>query len=105
MKLTFEVNGYQITIDETEEGISVVATKDDEEVESFTLDAGDGDGDGDDYEDGEDNFDGQELPDEGEPIEGGEPEDELGAQVPQGQVQAQVGESKLHDFASFLKKK
>ena len=99
MKLTFEINGYVINIDETEDGmVSISASKDDEVVEEFTLEGGedfDGEEGGEDFEGGE----GQELPDEGQPIE-----DEEGAQgMPQ--AQAQLGESKLESFASFLKRK
>ena len=109
MKLTFEINGYVINIDETEDGmVSVSASKDDEVVEEFSLEGGEGGGDDDDFEGGEDDFEGQddledgggqELPDEGEPID-----DEDGGGAPP-QAQAQLGESKMESFAQFLKRK
>ena len=37
MKTTIEVKGYQIVIDETDELVTVTATKDDETVEEFSL--------------------------------------------------------------------
>ena len=37
MKTTIEVKGYQIIIDETEDIVTVTATKDDETVEEFSL--------------------------------------------------------------------
>ena len=40
MKLTFEIQGYTINIEETEEGVVVSAMQGDEEVEQFTLDLG-----------------------------------------------------------------
>ena len=94
MKLTFEVNGYVINIDETEDGmITVSASKDDEVVEEFTLD---GDGDVEDFDDSES----QELPDEEGQAQA------QGQSMPQAQAQAQLGESKnLISFGAFLKRK
>jgi hypothetical protein len=42
MKTTIEVKGYQLVIDETEETVTVTATKDDEIVEEFTLELTEG---------------------------------------------------------------
>lgn len=108
MKLTFEVGGYTITIDETEEGISVSALNADEEVvEEFTLETEGEDSDMDDEggedldmdDEGGEDIGGQELPDEGAPIDGAQEED-----FP-AQAQAQLGESKIHNFGAFLKRK
>jgi hypothetical protein len=105
MKLTFEVHGYTITINETEEGVIVSAEKDGEVIEEFELDTDLDmeDMDSDDMDD--DSM--EELPDEGEEIEG-EEESDFG---PEGEETEEViqekpmGESKLQSFASFLKKK
>lgn len=95
MKLTFEINGYSITIDETEEGIVVAATKDDEVVEEFTLELGDESGEDFDEEGQEFPEDGQQLPEDGQA---------------QGQAQAQdfvpeESEGKLESFTSFIRKR
>jgi hypothetical protein len=110
MKLTFEVHGYTITINETEEGVIVSAEKDGEVIEEFELDADldmeDMDSDDMDSDDMDDDSM-EELPDEGEEIEG-EEESDFG---PEGEETEEViqekpmGESKLQSFASFLKKK
>ncbi len=101
MKLTFEIQGYNITIEETEEGVVVSAMQGDEEVESFTLDMDGGDMDDDmggmDDEESQIPDGSQELPDEGEideiPGEGDEftPDSE--------------GEGKLESFISFIRKR
>lgn len=99
MKLTFEIQGYNITIEETEEGIVVAAMQGDEEVESFTLDmGGEDDMDMDDDMGGEDldaqggeDLDAQSLPDT----------DEIGG----GDEFAQGPEGKLESFMSFIKKR
>lgn len=39
MKTTIELKGYEIVIEETEEGVTVMASKDGETVEEFSLDA------------------------------------------------------------------
>ena len=102
MKLTFEIHGYTITIDETEEGISVSASQDDEVVEEFTLDLTEG---GDDDDMGED-------PEGMEELDGGA----QGQSLPQGQGQGQAqpegdfppsaqGQGQLESFSSFIKKR
>jgi len=104
MKLTFEVHGYMITIEETEENtIKVSAMQDDEVVEEFELEGGE------DHEDMGNEEGMEELPEEGEEdmdIEGGEEEEEEDFGAPaQAQAQAPIGEAKLESFASFLRKK
>ena len=101
MKLTFEVHGYMITIEETEENtIKVSAMQDDEVVEEFELEGGEDHEDHDDMEemeiDGEESM--EELPEEGEEIEGEAPEADF-EEVPEEDT------TKLESFASFLKKK
>ena len=109
MKLTFEVHGYTITINETEEGVLVSAEKDGEVVEEFELEADldmedMDDMDSDDNQDMDDEHSMEELPNDGEEIEGEkeetdfEPSEEIEEEKP-------MGESKLQSFASFLKKK
>jgi hypothetical protein len=97
MKLTFEVHGYMITIEETEENtIKVSAMQDDEVVEEFELEGGE---DHPGMEEGEENME-EELPEEGEEIEGEAPEADFD------EVTEEEGEqTKLESFASFLKKK
>jgi hypothetical protein len=109
MKLTFEVHGYTITINETEEGVLVSAEKDGEVVEEFELEADLDMEDMDDEDmesDDEDSM--EELPDEGEEIEGEIEEDDFGSEGEETQEvieEKPMGESKLQTFASFLKKK
>lgn len=100
MRLTFEIHGYTIVIEETEENvIKVSAEQDGEEVESFELEGGE------DHPGNEE----ETLPEEGgeeegEEIEGETPESDFEGteKTPE---EAPVGESKLHNFASFLRKK
>lgn len=95
MKLTFDMHGYTITIEEIEDMVTVTATKDDEVIEEFELEvgeAGEMDDMEDDMDDMEDDMGGQsaqELP------EGEEEED----------FEETIGESKLQNFSSFLKNK
>ena len=89
MKLTFEIHGYSITIDETEEGVTVAASKDDETVEEFTLDIGD---------EGEE-FDGEEMP------EGGEEEMPEGQEEPEEDFETPAPQGQLESFNSFIKKR
>lgn len=101
MKLTFEIQGYTITIDETEEGILVAASKDEETVEEFTLELGaEGDDDLEIDDDGDDDFEGDDddldAPEEGEEMPfAGEEEEDFGDE----------GEGKLESFSSFIKKR
>jgi len=92
MKLKFELNGYEITIEETEDKIiSVSASKDGEVIEEFELEGGEEIA----AQDGEDNDGSQELPEEDAQIDGEEQTD----------FEETIGESKLESFASFLKRK
>jgi hypothetical protein len=109
MKLTFEVHGYTITINETEEGVLVSAEKDGEVVEEFELEA-DTDmedmEDSDDMDDMDDEDSMEELPEDGEEgqqIQDQEEENDFGGG--QKEMEKPMGESKLQSFASFLKKK
>jgi hypothetical protein len=105
MKLTFEVHGYMITINETEEGVLVSAEKDGEVVEEFELEADTDMEDSDDMDDMDDEDSMEELPegDEVQEIQDQEEEDDFdGGQEEMGKPMA---ESKLQSFASFLKKK
>ena len=109
MKLTFEVHGYTITINETEEGVLVSAEKEGEVVEEFELEADLDMDDMDDMDDAgemssDDEGSMEELPDEGEEIEGETEEDDF---APKGEEMEEkpMGESKLQSFASFLRKK
>lgn len=101
MKLKFELNGYEIVIEETEGGaISVSALKDEEIVEEFELEGGE-DLDGEDLDDGENHDELDELP-EGD-LQDDDSQDFEGQE--DFEPQAQLGESKLESFASFLKRK
>lgn len=97
MKLTFEVHGYTIVIEETEENlIKVYAEQDGEEIESFELEGGE------DHPVHSDDEEEMELPEggeEGEEIEGEAPESDF-EENPAGEE-----ETKLESFASFLRKK
>lgn len=94
MKLTFEIQGYTITIDETEEGIVVSAMQGEEEVESFTLDMdGSDDMDDDDMASDDDMGSDDDMSDD--------MDDENGAQA----QSLPSPESKLESFMSFLKRK
>lgn len=94
MKLTFDMHGYTITIEEIEDMVTVTATKDDEVIEEFDLEIGEAadmdDNDMDDMDDMDDDMDAaQELPQAQE-------EDDF---------EETIGESKLQNFSSFLKNK
>ena len=99
MKLTFEIHGYEITIEETEEGVEVIASKDGESVEEFTLELGEEmpEGEDDDIDpqaqaqvqpaQGQAQGQGQNLPSEDFEVPGGD------------------DENKLESFISFIKKR
>ena len=95
MKLTFEIQGYTINIEETEEGVVVSAMQGDEEVEQFTLDLGGEESEDDDMDDMDDDLDAQggsqELPDTGEEFD----------EIPGGNGE----EGKLESFMSFIRKR
>lgn len=100
MKLTFEVQGYTINIEETEEGIVVAAMQGDEEVESFTLDMSGEDTDDIDDVDDMDDMGGQDIDDDGS--QQLPDTDEVGAPD---EFSAQGTEGKLESFMSFIKKR
>ena len=107
MKLTFEIQGYSITIEETEEGVLVAATKDDETVEEFTLELG---GEDDDFDGEDDDFDGEDDLEGDDDLEGqGQIQGQAqGQALPSGEedeFQPPIGESKLESFTSFIKKR
>ena len=102
MKLTFEIQGYTINIEETEEGVVVSAMQGDEEVEQFTLDLGGEESEDDDMDGMDDDLDAQggdldaqggsqELPDTGEEFD----------EIPGGNGE----EGKLESFMSFIRKR
>jgi hypothetical protein len=100
MKLTFEMHGYTIVIEETEENlIKVSAEKDGEEVESFELEGGE------DHPGHE-----EELPEageeSGEEIKGETPESDFEETEETEETEEKpMGESKLYNFSDFLKRK
>jgi hypothetical protein len=105
MKLTFEIQGYTINIEETEEGVLVSAMQGEEEVESFTLDMDGAQDDDDEFGQDDDDMDGEDL-------DGAQGAQELpgaqGAQeMPGGEEDfvPPTGEGKLESFMSFIKKR
>jgi hypothetical protein len=103
MKLTFEMHGYTIVIEETEENlIKVSAEKDGEEVESFELEGGEDHPSMDDESLPEEGGEG----DEGQEIKGETPESDFeGTEEGGSEEEKPMGESKLYNFAAFLKRK
>ena len=108
MKTTIEHEGYQITIETDENSISVVAHKDDDVVEEFTLPVGEGGDESQNLPDGEegdediqgfDEFSGEEDDFEGEEGDTDEESDEDAEEAPEEE------EVKLESFQSFLNKK
>lgn len=114
MKATIEMNGYIITVNQSEDGtLSVQATKDDDVVEEFTINTEEdsqGQSQGQSEPDGDDDDDDDVMP------FGGEEEDDLGdddmdddsddmddeAPVEQSD---DSGEPKLESFSSFVRKR
>lgn len=115
MKTSVEINGYTISIEETEGMISVNAIKDDEVIEEFTIEMEESQGDDFDSEDSEEvkgfgdydeeeDFEGEEegqfeddeekFEDEDEEDESEEDESEEGKESPA-----------LESFQSFINKK
>ena len=110
MKTTIEVKGYQIVIDETDELVTVTATKDDETVEEFSLELS---------EEGVEGFEGGEAQDE-EGIKsfgefGGEEEDFGGEESEEEEMQDEMQdeaqddddeeEGALESFQAFVNKR
>jgi hypothetical protein len=87
MKTTIEIKGYEIVIEETEEGVSVMAVLDGETVEEFTLEPEVGVQDDEDMEpfggrEEEEDFDGadeyeDEMDELGQDDEEGEEDDDM----------------------------
>ena len=91
MKLTFEIQGYTINIEETEEGVVVSAMQGDEEVEQFTLDLGGEESEDDDMYGMDDDLDAQ----------GGDLDSQGGSQ----ELPDTGEEFKLESFMSFIRKR
>ena len=86
------IQGYNIEIDETEDGINVKASKDDEVMEEFTLELGEEtEGSEEEFETEEGSEESQELPDEEETEEAPEA------------PEAQMESVKVKSFAAFVK--
>ena len=101
MKTTIEIHGYEIVIEEKEEGlVSVSALKDGETIEEFELEGGE---DHPGFEGEEDDFDSAEEMGE-EEEEMGEEEEEMGEEEEEEGEEAQE-EGKLESFNSFIKKR
>jgi hypothetical protein len=114
MKTSVEINGYVISIEETDGVISVNATKDEEVVEEFTIEIEEGDNDSEgsdddvrsfgDYDE-EDDFEGEDDDDE---FEGGqeEMEDDLEGSDDDDDDEREENEAPaLESFQSFINKK
>jgi len=116
MKTTIEMHGYEIVIEETQEGLlTVSATKDGEVVESFELEGGEdhpgmeseegeemmpfGDEEESDFESGEEE---EEMGEEEEEM--GEEEEEMGEEEEE-MGEEEEEEGKLESFNSFIKKR
>jgi hypothetical protein len=125
MKTTIELQGYTIVIEETEGSITVSALKEDETVEEFTLEGGEGfegeegeDFDGeegdemvafgeeeDDFdeageaEEGGEDFEGEEDEEEGEDFEGEEDEEDFEAE------EEPKSAAQLESFSAFIRKR
>jgi hypothetical protein len=112
MKTTIEVKGYLLVIDETEESVTVTATKDEDIVEEFSLDLTEGEegaedievpgdeiksfGEFEEEEDFEKEFDGEKDDDDDDDDDDDE-----------GEVEdlEDAGEVKLESFQSFINKR
>jgi hypothetical protein len=116
MKTSVEINGYVISIEETDGVISVNATKDEEVVEEFTIEIEEGDNDSEgsdddvrsfgDYDE-EDDFEGEDD----DEFEGGqeEMEDDLEGSEDDDEDEDEEREENetpaLESFQSFINKK
>jgi hypothetical protein len=104
MKTTIEMHGYEITIEEREEGLLVVsASKDGEVVEEFELEGGEDHPGHESEEDGEDmEAFGEEETDLGEEEEmGEEEEEEMGEEE---EEEAPAEEGALESFSAYFNK-
>ena len=96
MKTTIELKGYQIVIDETDDLVTVTATKDDETVEEFSLELSEGETQSED-EDGIKSFD--EFGDEEEDFDDNSVQDDEEVQ------DDEDDKVTLESFQSFINKK
>ena len=114
MKTTIEVKGFEIVIDETDDNLTITATKDGEVVEEFELSISET---GSDFEEEEvQDFDEFENDDEMESEDG---EDEMQSEDDEDEMQSEDGEDemqsedeeegedevKLESFQSFINKR
>jgi hypothetical protein len=107
MKTTIEMHGYEITIEEREEGLLVVsASKDGEVVEEFELEGGDDDQSGrESEEDGEDmEAFGEEESDLGDDEEMGEEEAGEEEMEEEEEEEAPAEEGTLESFSAYFSK-
>ena len=117
MKTTIEIKGYEIVIEETEEGVTVMAIQDGETVEEFTLDGevevqdddmksfGDDEDEVDDFDDAdeyEDEMDelGQDEDDEDDDDDFGGDDEGVGEEEEEAQ-----SAPKMESFGSFVRRK
>jgi hypothetical protein len=112
MKTTIQMHGYEITIEEREEGLlTVSATKDGEVIEEFELEAGEDHQGMEDREEGEE----MEMGDDEDMSAFGEEEDDLGEESDEEEMQEEgepeeggeeemQEEGALESFSSFFKK-
>ena len=98
MKTTIEIEGVLITISHSEENVSVVATKDDEVMEEFTLSLSEEESEGSDEEAIKDfgEFGAQEQEDLGEESDDDDDDDD---------DKSDDEDIKLESFQSFINKK
>ena len=109
MKTTIEMHGYEITIEEREEGLLVVsASKDGEVVEEFELEGGEDHPGHESEEDGEDmEAFGEEETDLGDEEEMGEEEageEEMGEEEMGEEEEAPAEEGALESFSAYFNK-
>lgn len=120
MKTTIELCGYLITIDGTDDGesIHVSATKDDETVEEFTLECGEGsqelpegeEGDDikgfDDFGGEEEDFGDEDSEDAEEDLEDAEGDlDDAEEDIEDAEEDLEDDDKKLESFSTFFNKK
>lgn len=105
MKTTIEMHGYEITIEEREEGLLVVsASKDGEVVEEFELEGGEDHPGSESEEDGEDmEAFGEEESDLGDDEEMGE-EEAGDEEMEEEEEEAPAEEGTLESFSAYFSK-
>lgn len=106
MKTTIEINGFEITIEENEGVISVVANKDGESIEEFTIDSNEFEGEEKD-EEGMKSFGEEEEDFDSEDLEADADGDEVDSEDDdtEGEDLEEESDVKLESFASFIKRK